>query len=101
MFSPYVGYGAFVYKRTLLAPGIAKVGEQVGQAVFPFDSEGLGGGHVSCLVGLPFDGAHQPMIKKWDQFLGRAVNPFRVDEGGSEVLFGPGYLHPFAIGSMA
>jgi hypothetical protein len=28
------------------------------------------------------------------------MNPFRFDEGGGKVLLGPGYLHPFAIGSM-
>ena len=76
MFSPYVGYGAFVYKRTFLAPGIAKVGEQVGQTVFPFDSEGLGRRHVSGLVGLPFDGADQPMEEQRDQLLGWAMHSF-------------------------
>ena len=66
MFSPNAGDGAFVYKCSFLAPGIAQISKQVGQAVFPFDPEGLGGGHVSGLVGLPFDGAREPMEEQRD-----------------------------------
>ena len=58
MFSPNAGDGVFVYKCSFFAPGIAQISKQVCQTVFPFDPEGLGGGHVSCLVGLPLDGAH-------------------------------------------